>query len=83
MSYPVHEERLDHSCDTNGTPLRLLPPRDVAHGQSLHLSCHSDYLLGQASNGACSARPASDASTACTAIGTCACGLERLEHVAD
>ena len=50
MTFPVHEERLDHGCEN--VPWRLLPPRGASEGQGLFLTCHQDFILGQASNGA-------------------------------
>lgn len=50
MSYPVYQGRLDHAAE----PLQHTGlPQAVWHTNSkaLFLSCHDDYMLGQADNG--------------------------------
>lgn len=58
LTYPVHEERLDHCIDV--PHLRLPRAARRSHGQGVFLSSHSDFVIGQAGNGA---------------LATCGCGL--------
>ena len=54
LAYPVHEERLDHCIDV--PELRLPRAARRSHGQGMFLSSHSDFVIGQAGNGAFATR---------------------------